>query len=123
MKFAMNTRCRTCPGSSTTKGAAAGGRGRICQAAEQAVWEPESGKKVTATLIDQGEFTKLMKIDDWNDVVIRAEGNRIRHYLNGRLILDFTDADPGQGPRGESLQLHTGKPMWAEYRDIRLKRL
>lgn len=89
------------------------------------MWEPESGKKVTATLIDQEEFTKLMKIDDWNDVVIRAEGNRIRHYLNGRLILDFTDADPAKALREGvlAIQLHAGKPMWAEYRDIRLKRL
>jgi hypothetical protein len=107
------------------EGGGAGGRQRICQAAEQAVWEPETGKKVTATLIDQAEFTQLMKIDDWNDVVIRAEGNRIRHYLNGRLILDFTDADPAKALREGvlALQLHAGKPMWAEYRDIRLKRL
>jgi hypothetical protein len=107
------------------EGGGAAGRQRICQAAEQAVWEPETGKKVTATLIDQAEFTQLMKIDDWNDVVIRAEGNRIRHYLNGRLILDFTDADPAKALREGvlALQLHAGKPMWAEYRDIRLKRL
>ena len=107
------------------EGGGAGGRQRICQAAEQAVWEPETGKKVTGTLIDQAEFTKLMNIDDWNDVVIRAEGNRIRHYLNGRLILDFTDADPVKALREGvlALQLHAGKPMWAEYRDIRLKRL
>ncbi|MEI6239754.1 MAG: DUF1080 domain-containing protein [Planctomycetia bacterium] len=107
------------------EGGGAGGRQRICQAGEQAVWEPESGKKVTATLIGQEEFTKLMKIDDWNDVVIRAEGNRIRHYLNGRLILDFTDADPAKALREGvlALQLHAGKPMWAEYRDVRLKRL
>lgn len=107
------------------EGGGAAGRQRICQASEQAVWEPESGKKVTATLIDQEEFTKLMKIDDWNDVVIRAEGNRIRHYLNGRLILDFTDADPAKALREGvlALQLHAGKPMWVEYRDIRLKRL
>jgi hypothetical protein len=107
------------------EGGGAGGRGRICQAGEQAVWEPETGKKVTGTLIDQAEFTKLMKIDDWNDVVIRAEGNRIRHYLNGRLTLDFTDADPAKALREGvlALQLHAGKPMWAEYRNIRLKRL
>ena len=107
------------------EGGGAGGRQRICQAGEQAVWEPESGKKVTGTLIGQDEFTKLMKIDDWNEVVIRAEGNRIRHFLNGRLILDFTDADPAKALREGvlALQLHAGKPMWAEYRDIRLKRL
>ncbi|MFM8496383.1 MAG: DUF1080 domain-containing protein [Planctomycetia bacterium] len=107
------------------EGGGAGGRQRICQAGEQAVWEPESGKKVTGTLIGQDEFTKLMKIDDWNEVVIRAEGNRIRHFLNGRLILDFTDADPAKALHEGvlALQLHAGKPMWAEYRDIRLKRL
>jgi len=107
------------------EGGGAGGRQRICQVGEQATWSTEGGKKITGTLIDQPEFAKLMKVDDWNDVVIRAEGNHIRHYLNGRLILDFTDADPAKAlTEGVlALQLHAGKPMWAEYRDIRLKSL
>jgi hypothetical protein len=43
----------------------------------------------------------FMKLDDWNDVLIRGEGNYIRHWLNGRLILDFTENDPEKGsPRG-----------------------
>ena len=103
-----------------------GSRARICQVGEQATWEAEDGKKVAATpLIDQEAFKNLMKVDDWNDVVIRAEGNHIRHYLNGRLILDFTDNDPKRAlSKGVlALQLHGGKPMWAEYRNIRLKPL
>lgn len=102
-----------------------GPRQRICLAGEKAVWQKEGGKKVLATLIDAEEFAKIMRVDDWNDVVIRAEGNRIRHYLNGRLILDFTDEDPDRAlSKGVlALQLHGGKPMWAEYRDIRLKAL
>ena len=103
-----------------------GSRQRICQVGEQATWETEGGKKVaTTTLIDQDAFKDLMKVDDWNDVVIRAEGNRIRHYLNGRLILDFTDNDAKRAlAKGVlALQLHGGKPMWAEYRNIRLKPL
>ena len=102
-----------------------GSRQRICQVGEQATWEDEAGKKVTATLIDQESFKQLMKVDGWNDVVIRAEGNRIRHYLNGRLILDFTDKDSKRAlAKGVlALQLHAGKPMWAEYRNIRLKAL
>jgi len=102
-----------------------GSRGRLCLAGEQASWEPGTGKKAGATLVDAADFQKLMKVDDWNDVVIRAEGNRIRHYLNGRLILDFTDNDPAKAlTKGVlALQLHAGKPMWAEYRDIRLKQL
>jgi len=100
-----------------------GSRGRLCLAGEQASWEPGTGKKAGATLVDAADFQKLMKVDDWNDVVIRAEGNRIRHYLNGRLTLDFTDNDPAKAlAKGViALQLHAGKPMWAEYRDIRLK--
>ncbi|MFM7109357.1 MAG: DUF1080 domain-containing protein [Planctomycetaceae bacterium] len=70
-------------------------------------------------------FAELMRLDDWNDVVIRAEGNRVRHWLNGRLILDFTDNDPKLAlTKGViALQLHAGAPMWAEFRDIRLKKL
>jgi hypothetical protein len=45
--------------------------------------------------------------------------------LNGRLILDFTDNDAKRAlAKGVlALQLHGGKPMWAEYRNIRLKAL
>ncbi|NCY01524.1 MAG: DUF1080 domain-containing protein [Planctomycetia bacterium] len=103
-----------------------GSRQRICQVGEQATWEAEGGKRVEPTpLIDQAAFKELMKVDDWNDVVIRAEGNRIRHYLNGRLILDFTDNDPKRALKEGvlALQLHAGRPMWAEYRNIRLKTL
>jgi hypothetical protein len=86
-----------------------GSRQRICNVGEQASWEAEGGKQAAATaLIDQEAFKGLMKIDDWNDVVIRAEGNHIRHYLNGRLILDFTDNDPKRAlTKGVlALQLH-----------------
>lgn len=101
-----------------------GKRGRICQVGERATWEAD-GKKVVGMLIDEDEFQELMKLDDWNDVVIRAEGNHIRHWLNGRLILDFNDNEPDLALENGvlALQLHAGKPMWAEFRNIRLKRL
>jgi len=101
-----------------------GKRGRICLAGEKATWE-NGGKKVTGQCINEDEFAKLFKLNDWNDVVIRAEGNRIRHYLNGRLTLDFTDTDP-QLALSEgilALQLHAGKPMWAEFRNLKLRQL
>jgi hypothetical protein len=57
--------------------------------------------------------------------VILAKGNRIQHFLNGQLIVDFTDDDPQllllEGVL--ALQLHAGSPMWAEFRDVRLKKL
>ncbi len=99
-----------------------GQRGRICLVGERGVWTAAGKKEVKETLIEAAEFQKLMKVDDWNDVVIVAQGNHIRHFLNGRLILDFTDEDPERALHDGilALQLHAGKPMWAEYRNIRL---
>ena len=64
-----------------------------------------------------------MKLDDWNQVRIVAKGNHIQHYLNGTLILDFTDNHPtlALSEGVIALQLHAGKPMFAEFKDIRLK--
>jgi len=102
-----------------------GRRGRICLVGEQATWGADGKKQVTANLIDQAGFAKLYKLDDWNDVVISAKGNHIRHYLNNTLILDFTDNEP-QLALNEgilALQLHAGKPMWVEFKNIRIKEI
>ncbi len=100
-----------------------GKRGRICLVGETATWEPDGKKLISDTLIDQAGFEKLMKIDDWNDVIIIAKGHHIRHYLNGRLILDFTDNHPELALTEGilALQLHAGAPMWAEFKDIRIR--
>ncbi len=99
------------------------GRGRICLVGEQAVWG-DDGKQVTGTLIDDAGYEELFRLDDWNDVVIIAEGTHIRHYLNGRLILDFTDGPELALREGIlALQLHGGKPMWAEFKNIRIKHI
>lgn len=102
-----------------------GKRGRICLVGEQAVWGEDGKKQVTGKLIDQEAWGKLFKLDDWNDVVIIAKGNHIQHFMNDRLILDFTDSNP-QLALSEgvlALQLHAGKPMWVEFKNIRIHHL
>ena len=102
-----------------------GKRGRLCLAGESASWEADGKKSIKEMLVDEAEFQKLFKLDDWNDVAIIARGNRIQHYLNGRLILDFTDNEPNlkllEGIL--ALQLHAGEPMWAEFCNIRIAEL
>ena len=100
-----------------------GKRGRICLVGERATWEADGKKVIASDLIDAEGFKDLMRVDDWNDVVIIAKGNRIRHYLNGKLILDFTDNHPELALKEGvlALQLHAGKPMWTEFKDIRIK--
>jgi hypothetical protein len=102
-----------------------GKRGRICLVGEVAEWDSAGKKVIKSDLIDEAGFSKLFRIDDWNDVAIIARGNRIQHFLNGNLILDFTDNDPeltlSEGIL--ALQLHAGKPMWVEFKNIRVSDL
>jgi hypothetical protein len=100
-----------------------GKRGRICLVGEQAEWV-DGTKQVTGHLLDADAFAKLFKLDDWNEVRIVAQGARLRHYLNGTLTLDFTDA-PELAIRDGivALQLHAGKPMWVEFKDVAVRDL
>ena len=103
------------------EGGTAGRRGRTCLVGEKATWGKD-GKKVTETLIDSAGFKKLFKLDDWNDVVIIAKGNHIQHYMNNRLILDFHDGHEKALLDGIlAFQLHAGKPMWVEFKDVRIR--
>ena len=100
-----------------------GKRGRLCLVGEQATWE--NGKKtVTGQTCTADEFAKAFRVDDWNEYVIIAKGNRIRQYINGVPTVDFTDKESGQALKEGiiALQLHTGAPMWVEFKDVRLKR-
>ncbi|WP_425614380.1 DUF1080 domain-containing protein [Anatilimnocola sp. NA78] len=102
-----------------------GKRGRICLVGEKATWEADGKKLISSDLIDAPAFAKLFKLDDWNDVVIIAKGKHIQHYLNDRLTLDFTDNHPELAlTEGVlALQLHAGKPMWTEFKNIRIRDL
>ena len=102
-----------------------GKRGRICLVGEKAVWTADGKKVLSDELISAEEFKELMKVDQWNDVVIIAEGNHIRHFLNGRQTLDFTDKHPELALTDGilALQLHAGSPMWVEFKDIRIREL
>ena len=105
------------------EGGLAGGRGRICLVGEKAIWGKD-GKKITAELIDAEGFRKLFKLNEWNDVIIIARGNHIQHYMNGRLIMDFEDGHEKALLEGIlAFQLHAGKPMFAEFKDVRIREL
>lgn len=102
-----------------------GGRnGRLCLVGEKATRTADGKKIVDAEeLIDEEKYAELFNLDDWNEVRIVARGNHIQHYLNGRLILDYTDEHPELAlSKGViALQLHAGAPMWAEFKGIELK--
>ena len=102
-----------------------GKRGRICLAGEKTVWKKDGKKKVIEKFMNKNEIRDLVRIDEWNEVRILAVGNHIQHFLNGKKIVDFTDNHPKfalfEGVL--ALQLHAGRPMWTEFKDIQLRKI
>lgn len=61
---------------------------------------------------------------EWNGFEILVEGERIRVYLNGVLINDFTNTDPIRSPSGHvGIQNHGSTGGNVSFRNIRIKDL
>lgn len=71
------------------------------------------------------EILAAYKLGEWNDLVIVANGNRLQHFLNGKLTADVIDGDPTLAPASGviALQLHQGPPMTIQFKNVRLKPL
>ena len=63
----------------------------------------------------------VVRLKDWNEYEILADGKHIRLKLNGVVTIDATDDKASSGVI--AIQLHSGDPMQVECRNIRLKRL
>ena len=73
---------------------------------------------------DAVALDKVLKRDDWNEYVIRAEGKRIRLELNGYQTVDYTEADDSIKQTGLiCLQIHGGPPSEARYKEITIEEL
>ena len=70
---------------------------------------------------DQEKMKSVIKVDDWNDYVIRAEGRRIQIWVNGVQTVDYVEEDPKIETTGViAVQIHGGPPSEAWYKDITL---
>lgn len=79
----------------------------------------ESRRKKVLAKPDKAVVEKLIKHGDWNEYVIRAEGPRIRLFLNGTLTVDYTEADAAIERTGViALQVHGGGKTKVLYKDI-----
>lgn len=73
---------------------------------------------------ENAEKRKLVKLDGWNDVIIRCEGQNIQTWLNGVSVVELTDKAEEALPTGFfGLQIHWGKLSQVRWRDLRIKEL
>jgi hypothetical protein len=73
---------------------------------------------------DPKAVEQAVKKDDWNQYVIRGEGRRLRAWINDVAMIDYTEPDeaiPQHGLIG--LQIHSGGPALAAYKDISIEEL
>jgi hypothetical protein len=81
----------------------------------------ESRRKKTLASPNADTVKRIVKPGDWNDYVIRAEGRRIRLWLNGVQTVDYTEEDGTIDTAGViAVQIHAGPPTEAWYKDITL---
>ena len=84
----------------------------------------ESRRRTILAQPEPEELGRILKADDWNAYRIRAEGKRIQLWLNGHPTVDYEEKDSGIEQRGIiCLQIHSGSPSEAWYRDIVLTEL
>jgi len=57
--------------------------------------------------------------DDWNEYKIVAEGENVKHFINGKLTADVTDKSAEAPKKGViAFQVHAGAPMKVQFKDI-----
>jgi hypothetical protein len=84
----------------------------------------ESRRNKVMAKSDMNEINKVLKRQDWNEYVIRAEGKRIRAWINGVQTVDYTEPEDSIPQRGRiGLQVHGGGKTEAWYKDITIVQL
>lgn len=73
---------------------------------------------------DNAHKRDALNMDDWNDIVIRCEGNHIQTWLNGVQVTDYMDeADEALMEGFIALQVHSGQNAEIHWRDLWIREL
>lgn len=111
-------------GSIYDEHAIAGGRNTMSNRGEKTVWTAEGKRENTPLGESNEELKNAIKQNDWNEVVLVADGNHITYTINGHLMTDLTDESPHALKQGViALQLHHGFVMKVQFKDMMLKTL
>jgi hypothetical protein len=69
------------------------------------------------------EKENILNEGEWNDLIIRAEGDRIMTWLNGQLMTDLRDEAFGSGTGSVALQIHDGGGVKIRWKDIYIREI
>ncbi len=69
------------------------------------------------------ENEMVVRADDWNEYLLKVEGNHYMARLNGIQMIDFTDPKPKGTDGGIALQLHSGGRGNFRFKDLYIRDL
>jgi len=82
----------------------------------------ESRRKRMLAAADPKIIERVLKLNDWNHYTIHAEGRRVRLAINGEQTVDYSEPDVSLEQTGKiCLQIHSGRPSEAWYKNITLE--
>ncbi len=82
----------------------------------------ESRRRKVLAQADLKLLDRIVKPNDWNTYEIRCEGKRVVLKLNGEVTVDYTEPDDTIKQEGLiGLQIHSGAPSEAWYKDITIE--
>ncbi len=101
------------------------GRGVLASRGQKVLVHADGRIEVTGSLGDPKELEEAINKRDWNDYVIIAKGNHLQQFINGKEMIDLVDEQKEKAATSGviALQLHAGKSMRVEFKNLRIKML
>jgi hypothetical protein len=99
------------------------GRHDLALQGERTVFDRDGTKHIENLKLEPGADT--FRLDEWHEYHLIAQGRNLSLRVNDKLVAEVTDNDDDsyEAMGLLAMQLHTGPPMKAQFKDIRLKRL
>ena len=65
----------------------------------------------------------ILKPGEWNKLRVKVVGDRVQTWLNGQLMVDFSDEKIGQANGSIALQIHDGGGIRVKWRKLEIEEL
>ncbi|MBM3866854.1 MAG: DUF1080 domain-containing protein [Verrucomicrobia bacterium] len=88
------------------------------------LYDESRRRRVIAEPRDAAAVNAAIRKDGWNEYRIRAEGPRIRSWINGVPALDYTETEPRVAADGRiAVQIHSGGHALVQVKDVVIEEL
>ena len=88
------------------------------------MYDESRRNKVIAEAANLAAVNAAVKPGEWNEYRVRAEGARIRSWINGVPALDYTEMEPNIAQDGHiAIQIHSGGIALVQVKEVRIEEL